>query len=73
MKTYGKVDVLIQVFLPLSLVAGEWSALCPCRFTPSPRYLLDRFGGSQSCCGQYGEVKILAATGSKPVASSFTD
>jgi hypothetical protein len=34
MKTYGGVDVQIQVFLTWALVGGGWSASCPGRFTP---------------------------------------
>jgi hypothetical protein len=34
MKTYGKVDLEIHVFLTLALVGGEWSASSPGRFNP---------------------------------------
>jgi hypothetical protein len=34
MKTYGRVDVWIHVFLNSALDGGEWSASCPCRFSP---------------------------------------
>jgi hypothetical protein len=40
----------------------------------SPRYPLDRrFGGPQSQSGRHGEVKILAPTGTRIVASLYTD
>jgi hypothetical protein len=35
MKTYGGVDVEIQIFLTSALAGGEWSALRPGRFTPT--------------------------------------
>jgi hypothetical protein len=38
MKGYGGVDVEIQVFMKTALVGGEWSASCPCRFTPGESY-----------------------------------
>jgi hypothetical protein len=34
MKVYGGVEVYIHIFLTLALVGGEWSASCPCHFTP---------------------------------------
>jgi hypothetical protein len=37
MKTYGGVDVQIYVFLTSAVVAGEWSASRPCRFTPEEK------------------------------------
>jgi hypothetical protein len=37
MKTYGGVDVEINVFLTSALVGGEWSASRSCRFTPGER------------------------------------
>jgi hypothetical protein len=55
MKTYGEVDVQIQVFLTLALVGGEWSASRTCHLTPGERALgkkLDRrLGGPQSRLG----------------------
>jgi hypothetical protein len=39
MKTYGGVDVQIQVLLTSALVRGEWLALRPCRFSPGERAL----------------------------------
>jgi hypothetical protein len=37
MKTYGGVDVQIQLFLTSEQAGGEWSDSRPCRFTPSER------------------------------------
>jgi hypothetical protein len=37
MKTYGGVDVYINVFLTSALVGGEWSTSRPGRFTPGER------------------------------------
>jgi hypothetical protein len=37
MKTYGRVDVQICVFLTSRLVGGEWSASLPNCFTPWER------------------------------------
>jgi hypothetical protein len=37
MKTYGGVDVLIQIFFTSTLAGGEWSAFRPSRFTPGER------------------------------------
>jgi hypothetical protein len=37
MKTYGEVDVQTHVFLTSVLVAGEWLASRPGRFTPGER------------------------------------
>jgi hypothetical protein len=37
MKAYGEVDIYIHIFLTSALVAGEWSASCPDRFTPGER------------------------------------
>jgi hypothetical protein len=37
MKTYGEVDIYINVFLISALVVGEWSASRPGRFTLGER------------------------------------
>jgi hypothetical protein len=37
MKVYGGVDVQIHIVLTSALVGGEWSASCPCCFTPGER------------------------------------
>jgi hypothetical protein len=37
MKAYGGMDVWIHVLVTSALVAGEWSASRPCRFTPGER------------------------------------
>jgi hypothetical protein len=34
MKTYMGVDVYVHIFFTSALVAGQWSASRPCRFTP---------------------------------------
>jgi hypothetical protein len=34
LKTYGRVDVLIHVFLTSALAGGEWPASRPCHFPP---------------------------------------
>jgi hypothetical protein len=39
MKSYGRVDVWIHIFLTSALVGGEWSASRPGRFTPGERAL----------------------------------
>jgi hypothetical protein len=75
MKAHGGVDVLIHTFLTSALVAGEWSASRPGRFTPggnSPRYPLDRrLGGPQSQYGLHGKEKFLDPTGTRtPTPSS---
>jgi hypothetical protein len=70
MKTYGGVNVQINVFLTSALAGGEWSASRPGRFTPGEsappphRYPLDRsMSGPQSRFEIYGEVTILDPTG----------
>jgi hypothetical protein len=37
MKTYGGMDVYVQVFLTSALFGGEWSASYSDRFTPGER------------------------------------
>jgi hypothetical protein len=37
MKTYGAVDIYIQVFLTSALVGDEWSASCTDRFIPEEK------------------------------------
>jgi hypothetical protein len=37
MKTYGKLDIEIYSFFTSELVAGEWTASCPGRFTLGER------------------------------------
>jgi hypothetical protein len=37
MKAYGGVDVEKHIFLTSSLAGGEWSQLCPWRFTPAEK------------------------------------
>jgi hypothetical protein len=39
MKSYGGVDVQIHIFLTSTLVGGEWSASCPCCFTPGTHFI----------------------------------
>jgi hypothetical protein len=35
MKTYGGVDILIQVYFTSAVVGSEWSVSCPGHFTPT--------------------------------------
>jgi hypothetical protein len=68
MKTYGAVDVQIQIFLTSALVGGEWSASRLGRFTPEKklRYPLNRrLGGPQRRSERRGEEKILVPTGTR--------
>jgi hypothetical protein len=37
MKAYAGVDVQIHIFLTSKLAGREWSASCPCHFTPGER------------------------------------
>jgi hypothetical protein len=37
MKAYGRVDVLVHIFLTSALAGGEWSPSRPDRFTPEER------------------------------------
>jgi hypothetical protein len=37
MKSYGKVDVYIHIFLTLAIAGGEWSASRPTHYTPGER------------------------------------
>jgi hypothetical protein len=66
-KTYGRVDVWIHIFLTSALAGGEWSASRPGRFTPggnNPRYPLDRrLGGPQSRSGRRREMKVSPLSG----------
>jgi hypothetical protein len=34
MKRYGGVEVIVPPFITSALDGGEWSASCPCHFTP---------------------------------------
>jgi hypothetical protein len=82
-KTYGRVDVLIQVSFTSALVGSEWSASHPDLFTP-----LEKNHGTQRIGGWAPEpvwfceeVKILDLVGDsnpdlslvQPVVSSYTD
>jgi hypothetical protein len=40
MKVYGGMDVWIPISLTLALAGGEWSASCPCCFTPEKEPLV---------------------------------
>jgi hypothetical protein len=61
MKAYWGVEVYFHAFFTSVLDGGEWSASCPCHFTPggkSPWNLLDRrLGGPQSWFGRGGAEK----------------
>jgi hypothetical protein len=69
MKTYGGVDVQIQIFFTSAVDGGEWSASRPGRFTPkerTPPYTFDRrLGGPHSRYGRRREEKILDLTGTR--------
>jgi hypothetical protein len=59
MKAYWGVEIRSTHSLTSALDGIEWSASCPCRFTPqgkSPWYPLDRrLGGPQSPSGRGGD------------------
>jgi hypothetical protein len=61
MRTYGGVDVYINVFLTLALDAGEWSMIThPPLFCwgKNPRYPLERrLGGPHNWCERHGKEK----------------
>jgi hypothetical protein len=68
MKTFGGVNVYIQVFLTRHKleVSGQLHAPAALRREKSPRYTLDRrLGGTHSRSGRDGEVKILDPTGTR--------
>jgi hypothetical protein len=77
MKTYGRVDAYIHVFLTSALVGGVWSASRPGRFTSGERapYILwigsldRRLGGPQYRSGRRGEEKNLATPGTRTPTS----
>jgi hypothetical protein len=45
MKAYGGVHVYVHIFFNSALLAGEWSASRPCRFTPGERATGTRWTG----------------------------
>jgi hypothetical protein len=57
------VDVYIHIFLTLALTGGEWSASCPCRFTPGERapgtHLIGGWVGPRAGLGEVEKRKIL--------------
>jgi hypothetical protein len=68
MKAYGRVAVLIHVFLISALVGGVWSASRSNRFTPgetAPYPMKRRLGEPQIGSGRYGEVKIIDPKGTR--------
>jgi hypothetical protein len=83
MKAYGGVDLQIHIALSWSLDGGEWSASCPCRFTPGEiapgTYWI--WGWVDPRAGQDDLEKILDPAGTRnsdhsvvqPVASRYTD
>lgn len=43
MKTYGRMDIKISVFLTIEIFGVKWSVLTPCRFTlPEPVWTMKR-------------------------------
>jgi hypothetical protein len=75
MKTYGRVNIQINVFLTSALVGDQWSASCPSRFGPRKRtapYPLDRtLDGPQTVFRRCGEVIIFISIGTRtPTTSS---
>jgi hypothetical protein len=54
MKAYRGVDVQIHIYLTSALVGGEWSASCPCRFTP-----WERISGTHRIGGWVGPIASL--------------
>jgi hypothetical protein len=72
MKTYGKGEVQLHVFLTSALLGVEWTDLRPERFTPpprwnSPRYPFDaRLGGVHSLSGFGDEKNPCSYRGSNP-------
>jgi hypothetical protein len=84
MKTYGGVDVEIQLFLTLALLGGEWSASCPNCFIPKERAPGTQWIVSWVCCrtslDDVERRKIYSYQGSnsnpsaiQPVSSCYTD
>jgi hypothetical protein len=83
-KTYGGVDVQIQVFVTSARVAGEWSASCLGHFTlmkraPGTHWIGGWVGPTTSLDDMKGR-KILPLPGLKlqpstvqPIASCYTD
>jgi hypothetical protein len=71
---------IAPLFLTSALDGGEWSATCPCCFTPggSPQYPLDRrLSGPQNQSGHCGE-EISCTAGNwtqtiQPTAHCYTD
>jgi hypothetical protein len=74
MKTYGRVDVWIYMFLTSALVGGERSATRRDRFTPGKE-----LSGPQSWSGRRGENSWSYQDSNsdlsvvQPVASRYTD
>jgi hypothetical protein len=73
MKTYGGVDVEIQVFLTSVLVGGEWSASRPGKFIPGGYPLDRRLCEPQNPSGRSKEENIYDSVGTRtptPLSSS---
>ena len=68
----AEVEVQLQLFLTLTLVAAEWSSLNPANLPPW--YLLNkRLGGPQSWSGHFGEYNnILFLSGIEPQVIQLT-
>jgi hypothetical protein len=68
MKAYGRVDVYIHRLLTSGLVVGEWSASCPCRFTPGERaplgtHWIDGLKGPRAGLDDMEKRKLLTLPG----------
>jgi hypothetical protein len=75
MKKYGRVDVLIHVFLISALFGGEWSASRPGRLTPGERVPCNHWIGGWvgPRTGLDAVENIPDPTAVRPVASRYAD
>jgi hypothetical protein len=69
MKAYGGVDISVRIFFTSALGGGEWSASCPCRFTPGERahgtHWTGGWVGPRAGLDDMEERKILDLTGTE--------